>query len=127
MTRFTEQVAQAVTKPVRRKYRVSIDTDLGIDWADSGPWRSFQLMASGDTREELLEDATIFYIDQDGGELGSCGYEHSDNETQEAVEREIDHALGLALLKEKEVAADLAARRDIYLENQADAKRKGEL
>jgi hypothetical protein len=45
--------------------------DLDVDHQDAGPWRSYELTASGDTFEELAKDATISEIDQDGGELNS--------------------------------------------------------
>lgn len=71
-----------------------IDTDLGIMYQDSGPWRSYELNASGSTKEELLEDATISEMDQDGDSLACYGFGESNNEVSEAVLREIDSAIG---------------------------------
>ena len=49
--------------------------DLEIDYQDSGIWRSYELSASGNTLEEMLEDATISEIDQDGETLDCYGIE----------------------------------------------------
>lgn len=71
-------------KLIYTTYKFNIDEDLGIMYQDSGPWRSYQLTASGNTFEELLEDATISEVDQDGGELNCYGLDDADTE----VERE---------------------------------------
>ena len=60
--------------------KYNIDSDIGIDWQDSGQWRSFNLYATGDSMKELIEEACISEIDQDGGELNSYGLEHASNE-----------------------------------------------
>ncbi len=49
------------------KYSIHDDTGLSND---DGPFRSYELIAAGDTLAELLDDACIFAIDQDGGERG---------------------------------------------------------
>ena len=37
----------------------------------SSKWRDYDyLVAVGDTIEELIKDATVYYIDQDGGDAG---------------------------------------------------------
>lgn len=43
--------------------------DLGIDYRDLGPWRSYQITCSGDTLAECLATASIEEVDQDGGTL----------------------------------------------------------
>lgn len=48
-----------------------IEQDLDIDYADNGRWRSYQLYANGDSLAELIKEATISEIDQDGGEIRS--------------------------------------------------------
>lgn len=53
--------------------KYSIDTELGIEYQDAGPWRSYHLYASGDSIQELIEDSSISEIDQDGGELDCYG------------------------------------------------------
>jgi len=63
-----------------------IDTDLGIDYADCGAWRSYHLNTFGTTQEELRENATISEIDQDGGELNCYGLEEARNDVEKAVE-----------------------------------------
>ena len=71
--------------------------DLGIMHQDSGPWRSYELSTSGHTLEELLENAYVSQIDQDGGELQDpIHYEDFGNEVINAVENYVKR-----LLKEK--------------------------
>ena len=55
--------------PTKTAPKYSIDTDIGLDYADSGPWRSYNLVADGDSATELYNNAYIVEIDQDGGEL----------------------------------------------------------
>ena len=52
-----------------------IDENLEIDFQDCGQWRSYHIYTQGDTLQELIEDATISEIDQDGGELDCYGIE----------------------------------------------------
>lgn len=51
-----------------KKYTLEID-DLGVEYADSGAWRSYSMEATGTSADELLDNAHIFEIDQDGGNL----------------------------------------------------------
>jgi hypothetical protein len=74
--------------------------DLGVDWQDAGPWRSFDLTTHGETLEEMRANAAISEVDQDGGELCTYGLEECSSDVERAVEREIHHALGLKMLKE---------------------------
>ncbi len=46
-----------------------INQDLGIEYQDCGPWRSYQLTADGSTFDELMGAAYIEEVDQDGGTL----------------------------------------------------------
>jgi hypothetical protein len=57
----------------QEKPKYSIETELPLDWADEGKWRSFHLYAHGDTLQELIDNAVISEIDQDGGEITSYG------------------------------------------------------
>jgi hypothetical protein len=71
--------------------KYGIDTDVGVSYQDEGPWRSYQLTASGDSLEELLISAEIAEIDQDGGDLDLYSLEDAPNEVQD---------LSLELLRE---------------------------
>jgi hypothetical protein len=42
---------------------------LGVPYEDSGPWRGYELYTHGESLFELLENAQISEVDQDGGEL----------------------------------------------------------
>jgi hypothetical protein len=48
---------------------IHIDQDLDIHYQDEGPWRSYRLTARGSSFGELIDDAGIEEIDQDGGTL----------------------------------------------------------
>ncbi len=76
------------------------DFNLGVDWQDAGPWRSFHLDTHGETKEELLANATISEVDQDGGELHCYGTEDCCAEVYDAVLKYVEHSVGLAALKE---------------------------
>ncbi len=57
---------------------------------DEGPWRGLHLTASGNTREELIEDAYIWKIDQDGGECGGYPLGEACKETYDAAMKVIE-------------------------------------
>ena len=59
--------------------------DIGIDYRDSGPWRYYSLITAGDTLSELMNNAVISEVDQDGGELNSYGLDNASNEIQDKV------------------------------------------
>lgn len=62
-----------------RRFMVDCE-NMDIDYQDAGPWRSYEMTATGDTFEEMCEDATITEVDQDGGEIAS--YSISDASTK---------------------------------------------
>lgn len=57
--------------------RYSVDTDTGYAHQDEGPWRSYEVVAEGNTLDELIADAHIFEIDQDGGNLNDYPLEET--------------------------------------------------
>jgi len=57
-----------------------IDEHLDIDYQDSGRWRSYHLSTDGDNLQELTENADIFEIDQDGGEITNYELCNASNE-----------------------------------------------
>lgn len=63
---------------------IHIDQDLGIDYRDIGPWRSYQLQTQGDTLQELIENAVISEVDQDGGDLDYYDLGDASNEIYES-------------------------------------------
>lgn len=67
--------------------------DLGIDFRDFGPWRSYHLDTHGDTLSECLVNATISEIDQDGGELDCYDIDYASSEVYRAVVDAITKAL----------------------------------
>jgi len=62
----------------------SIDTELGIDYRDCGPWRSYRFETSGDTLAELIDNGTIEEVDQDGGTLDCYSLQDSCGEVERA-------------------------------------------
>ena len=63
----------------------SIDTNLDVSYGDIGQWRSYHLDTSGDNLKELLDNANISEIDQDGGDIDNYGL----NECSTEVENEV--------------------------------------
>lgn len=52
------------------KRNIEIDTDTGFCNEDEGGFRSLQLNASGENLGQLIDSATIWEVDQDGGDTG---------------------------------------------------------
>jgi len=75
--------------------KITIDTDLGIDYCGSGRFRPYGLSTYGNSYYELLNNVTVSEVDQDGGEIVSYGLEECSREVEGAVEREIRRALSL--------------------------------
>jgi len=73
----------------------SIDTDLGVSYQDAGPWRSYTLVSSGDTLEELLNEASISEVDQDGGDLDCYSLADAPSEVETAALNCIHAKIGL--------------------------------
>lgn len=65
----------------------SIDTEMGIDFADAGPWRSYHLETSGDSFNEMVENATVSEVDQDGGTIDAYGLSDASSEVENACLR----------------------------------------
>lgn len=63
----------------KTKYSVE-GRDLGIDYQDIGPWRSYILTTSGDSLEECLNEAIIEEVDQDGGTLRSYSLDQANQD-----------------------------------------------
>lgn len=51
------------------RYKIEISKDLDISYQDEGPWRSYLLEAYGDDFEQVWDNAFVYELDQDGGEL----------------------------------------------------------
>lgn len=77
-----------------KKYKVDISVDdLGIMYQDAGPWRSYALEAYGDTEEEVLDNAYIYEIDQDGGELNCYNVSSANSEVERVAMKLINEKL----------------------------------
>lgn len=68
------------------KKEIQIDEDLGVNYQDEGPWRSYQLTTHGSDLFDLLDNATIEEVDQDGGELNSYGINEASLEVYSAAQ-----------------------------------------
>lgn len=70
----------------RSNIMITINQDLGLDYQDWGQWRSYELIAGGDSYEELLESASIVEINQEGKELACYGLNRAEPDVyREAV------------------------------------------
>lgn len=98
--------------------RVEIDgLNLDVDYRDIGQWRCYELFTSGNTLNECVDNATIYEIDQDGGEITNYDLGNAEDEVYEASLEEIKKAL----VKNKTEAA--MARFDEVI----DKIRKGDM
>lgn len=62
------------------------DGDLGIEYADDGMWRSYEILnAFGNNREEFLTNLIITEIGQDGDELDCYGYSDAPSDVIETI------------------------------------------
>lgn len=82
-----------MSSPDPRGYLIRIQRELPIDYQDAGPWRSYELETYGYDYAELLDNASISAIDQDGGELYTNSFDAVETEIQDAVERIIKQEL----------------------------------
>lgn len=64
-----------------------INETLKYEFQDAGPWRSYSLDSQGDNLEELLNNATISEIDEDGGTIRFYSLDEANNKLyDEALE-----------------------------------------
>lgn len=74
---------------------INIDiSDLGVEYRDCGPWRSYGLETYGATFEELWDNAVVYETDQDGGELDCYGAGEAPHDVYKAVEAIINEKVG---------------------------------
>jgi len=79
----------------QKKYSLELEFD-GFEVLDEGPWHKAQYIdAYGDTLDECIDNATVFYIDQDGGEYRSTSAERDDE--IEAIRLGFEESFGLFL------------------------------
>lgn len=83
--------------------RYSWSGDLGIDYADQGAWRSYNLETSGDSLTELAKNAVIFEIDQDGGDLNNYSLEDASSEIYNAAIKVIHDLLNKKYESDREM------------------------
>lgn len=69
---------------------MTINVTLPVDFADAGPWRSYELYTEGNSLVELLGNATVTEVDQDGGELNCYEIGDASNEVAAAAINEIE-------------------------------------
>jgi hypothetical protein len=93
-----------------------IENEEIAEWNDEPPWRSIHLDAVGNTLEELLDDAYVCYVDQDGGEIGAqerlqdSGYE---SEGLKEIEATIIRVAMEETLKIESEGTSVILRKDI--------------
>lgn len=90
-----------------KKYNIN-DEDLGVNYQDSGPWRSYSLDAHGDSASEMVEEATISETDQDGGTLDCYGIADCSKLVEERVLNMIEE---LILRKDAYIAQTLEEQK----------------
>lgn len=68
-------------------------TDLGVEYRDEGPWRSYELYTQGPSLYYLVMNAEIVEIDQDGGELNTYPMHAATTEVEKAAYMVIEQYL----------------------------------
>lgn len=71
-----------------------IEQDLGISIEDDGPWRGLYLSTEGENLVELVLNATITEVDQDGGDHNVHCLEDANSKVQRVVSLLISEKLG---------------------------------
>ena len=74
---------------MKPKFLLDID-DLGVEYQDAGPWRDYSMQSEGDSKDDLLSNAQISEIDQDGGELRNYSLSSIGGELARAGEKAIE-------------------------------------
>jgi hypothetical protein len=69
------------------------DHELGVPFADEGAWRSYHLTTEGDKPGELLENATIFEVDQDCDEIRAYHLDDASEAVQKRACQVMDGAI----------------------------------
>lgn len=80
-----------------RIYKVptfTYDDYLGVEYRDCGQWRDYYLESWGETLDELIDNATIAEIDQDGGEITCYGIWGGPSEVERAAIKELEELTG---------------------------------
>lgn len=67
--------------------------DIGINFQDCGPWRSYHLDTYGHDTKSMIENAWIEEIDQDGGTLRYYSLDEAENDVLEASLKLIERTL----------------------------------
>ncbi len=79
--------AAARLTALRAEFRYYLPAgDLGVDFRDAGPWRSYDVdEVRAHTARDLLAEVSISEVDQDGGDLACYGFEDAPREVQDAI------------------------------------------
>lgn len=71
---------------------VDVD-DIGVEYRGPGPWKNYALYSQGRTLDELIEEAAITEVDQDGGELRTYGIDDCCGEVEVSVLKILEEEL----------------------------------
>jgi hypothetical protein len=74
--------------------KITIQGECLGDDSDERGWYCYDLTSDGSTLEELVENAVIGEVDQDGGDLDCYGLEDAPNAIQDAAMRVFEQHLG---------------------------------
>lgn len=77
-----------------------VDVELPTEYRDSGQWRFYRLTSFGRTLQQLVREATIEEVDQDGGTITCYGLGDAPSD----VERDAVLVLVTLLLAERDKA-----------------------
>ena|ERR1700722_5834530 len=84
LNRLEKKVKYAIKK-LCNKYYIP-DGDLGIDYSDSGSWRSYEISNACDNdKETFLRELSISEVGQDGEELNTYGFDDAPSNIQSVI------------------------------------------
>lgn len=72
---------------MRKSPKYQIDQEMNLDYQDAPPWRSYHLSSDGDKFTDLITNATISEIDQDGGSLACYSIADAENRVADRARR----------------------------------------
>ena len=61
---------------------MQVDVELPTEYRDSGQWRSYRLTSFGRTLQQLVREAAIEEVDQDGGTIAYYGLEDAPRDVE---------------------------------------------
>jgi hypothetical protein len=98
-----------------KQYRFGFERkEMGVEYRDAGPWRHYELSTYGDNVEQMIDNAEVSSVDQDGGDIGnSKPLSDTSREIEACGEEMIRDFVEREVRERNEAAKDYAINREI--------------